>query len=201
MAVSACIPWPSLSAGCDPSMPPVLDIAAPLREFGGDPLRAQAFAAALGFQPVASPVDLLGSTSGETPVRSFFRARGDDFFGVHSLFRVGGYGAGAATAGLYVAELQQWGDRSGARDRARRRVARAVIQHTADARALIVLAPQGLERMVQHEIELVLPRVRADSDAKSAFTTVRALSRHARALPLPPRPHPRIWWHSIPASP
>ena len=156
-------------------MPPVLDIAAPLREFGGDPLRAQAFAAALGFQPVASPVDLLGSTSGETPVRSFFRARGDDFFGVHSLFRVGGYGEGGTTAGLYVAELQEWGHRSGARDRARRRVARAVVEHTADARALIVLAPQGLERMVQHEIELVLPRVRADSDSNSALTTVRAL--------------------------
>ena len=129
----------------------------------------------LGMDPVASPVDLLASARGATPLRDYFRARGDDFFGVHSLFRVGGYGAGAATAGLYVAELQQWGDRTGARDRARRRVARAVIQHTVDARALIVLAPQGLERLARSEIELVLPRVRADADAKSAFTTVRAL--------------------------
>jgi len=156
-------------------MPPPPDVATPLREFGGDPERAGAFVAMLGFEPVASPIDLLASATGATALRDYFRARGDDFFGVYSLFRVGDYRAGAQSVGLYVAELQQWGHRTSARDRARRRVARAVVDYTDDARALIVLAPQGWERMVQAEIELVLPRVRSDSDSKSAFTTVRAL--------------------------
>ena len=154
-------------------MPAVVDVAPALLEFGGNPRRAQKFAATLGFQPAASPVDLLGPTGGATPLRRMFEER-DDFFGVQSLFRVGGYRAGAASVGLYVAELHEWGQRSSARDRARRRVARAVVQHT-DARSLIVLAPQELERAVQSEIEMVLPRVRADSDSKGALTTVRAL--------------------------
>ena len=152
-------------------MPEVSDVASALKEFGGDPRRAGAFAAMLGFQPVASPVDLLGPTGGETPLRSFFREHGDDFFGVQSLFRVGSYLADAVPVGLYVAELHEWGQRSSARDRARRRVARAVVQNTDDARALIVLAPRELERTVQPEVEIVMPRVRQDN----AFTTVRAL--------------------------
>ena len=155
-------------------MAAVLDITTALLDFGGDPQNAGSFAALLGFKPVASPVDLLASAGGATSLRDYFRARGDDFFGVHSLFRVGDYGAGAAFAGLYLAELQDWGERSGARDRARRRVARAVVEHTADARALIVLAPQAWERVIQSEIEIVLPRA-SDSDSSSALTTVRAL--------------------------
>ena len=151
------------------------DIAGPLRDFGGDPQRAGGFAAMLGFEQVASPVDLLGSSRGATTLHSFFRARGDDFFGVRSLFRVGGYRAGEQSVALYVAELHEWGDRYSARDRARRRVAGAVVQHTADARALIVLAPEGWERLARPEIEIVLPRVRSESDSQSAFTTVRAL--------------------------
>ena len=155
-------------------MPEVLDVASALKEFGGDPQRAGAFAAVLGFQPVPSPVDLLGPSSGATPIRDFFEIR-DDFFGIKSLFRVGSYRAGAAPVGLYVAELHEWGQRSGARDRARRRVARAVVELSDDARTLIVLVPQESERSDLAEIEVVLPRVRTDSDSRSAFTTVRAL--------------------------
>lgn len=155
-------------------MPEVLDVVSALKSFGGDPRRAETLAEVLGFQPVASPVDLLGPTSGETPLLEFFEQR-DDLFGVQSLFRVGSYQAGTASVGLYVAELREWGQRSSARDRARRRVARAVVDRTDDARTLIVLAPQELERDDQSEIEVVLPRVRTDSDSRSAFTTVRAL--------------------------
>ena len=74
-----------------------------------------------------------------------------------------------------MAELHEWGQRSSARDRARRRVARAVVELSDDARALTVLAPQELERSVQPEIEIVLPRVRSGSESQSALTTVRAL--------------------------
>ena len=136
--------------------------------------RAGAFAEVLGFEPIASPVDLLGPASGQTPLLGFVAER-DDYFGVQSLFRVGSYQAGPVSVGLYVAELHEWGRRSSARDRARRRVARATVMHTDDARALIVLAPQQPERAVQPEIEIVLPRVRTDSDNRSAFGTVRAL--------------------------
>ena len=155
-------------------MPEVIDVAPALKGFGGDPRRAEAFAAVLGFEPVPSPVDLLGPSGGPTPLRESFEVRGD-FFGVQSLFRIGSYQAGAVSAGLYAAELHEWGQRSSVRDRARRRVARAVVEHSDDARALVVLAPQELERAVQPEIEIVLPRVRTDSDSRSAFTTVRAL--------------------------
>ena len=155
-------------------MPEVLDIASALKEFAGDPRRAGALAAVLGFQPVPSPVDLLGPSGGATPIRDFFAIR-DDFFGIKSLFRVGGYRAGAAPVGLYVAELHEWGQRSSARDRARRRVARAAVELSDDARTLVVLVPQESERTDQPEIEVVLPRVRTDSDSGSAFTTVRAL--------------------------
>lgn len=155
-------------------MPEVLDVASALKEFAGDPRRAGAFAAVLGFQPVPTPVDLLGPSSGATPLRDFFEARSASF-GIQSLFRVGSYRAGVAPVGLYVAELYEWGQRSSARDRARRRVARAVVELSDDARTLVVLVPQESERTDQPEIEVVLPRVRTDSDSRSAFTTVRAL--------------------------
>ena len=77
--------------------------------------------------------------------------------------------------GLYVAELRVWDKRSSSRDRARRRVARAVVEETGDARVLIVLAARRLETSVQPEIEIVLPRIRSDSVGKSGFTTVTAL--------------------------
>ncbi len=155
-------------------MPPQPDAAPALAAFGGNPRRAQAFAALLGFQPAAAPVDLLGPSSGSTPLREFVAAR-DDAFGVASLFRVGGYRAGSVPVGIYAAELHAWGQHSSARDRARRRAARAVVQHAPDARALLVLAPQEQERRVQPEIELVLPRIRMDGPSDRAFTTVRAL--------------------------
>lgn len=155
-------------------MPEVLDVASALREFAGDPRRAGAFAAALGFEAVPSPVDLLGPSGGATPLRDFFEVR-DDLFGIKSLFRVGSYRAGAAPVGLYAAELHEWGQRSSARDRARRRVARAVVELSDDSRTLVVLVPQESERTDPPEIEVVLPRVRTDTDSRNAFTTVRAL--------------------------
>ncbi len=155
-------------------MPEVLDVASALKEFAGDPLRAGAFAAVLGFEPIPSPVDLLGPSSGATPIRDFFEVR-DDFFGIKSLFRVGSYQAGAVPVGLYVAELHEWGQRSSARDRARRRVARAVVELSDDARTLVVLVPRESERTDPPEIEVVLPRVRTDTDSRNTLTTVRAL--------------------------
>ncbi|MCA9850137.1 MAG: hypothetical protein KC461_05750, partial [Dehalococcoidia bacterium] len=95
-----------------------------------------------------------------------------DRFGVRELYRVAdGPAAGSA---LYLAVLRDWGDRSSSRDRARRRVARAVVQNTGDTRSLILLVPNALERANRGEIEVVMPRLR-ERGGKSDISTVRAL--------------------------
>src|SRR5439155_5180717 len=105
-----------------------------LARFGGDPRRSSELVAELGFEPVGNPVDLLGR--GVSGLREFFELRADHF-GVSELYRVGARTAPPGTVGVYVAVLAAEGLRSSDRDRARRRIARALVERGTDSRVLI----------------------------------------------------------------
>lgn len=154
-------------------MPELGEIREALRTFAGDPASVGALASALGFMPTPLPRDLLADRG--TALAQAFESRTGkvtDRFGVHQLYRAAdGPAAGSA---LYVAVLSDWGARSSSRDRARRRVARAVVQNTNDTRSLILLVPNELERGNGHEIEVVMPRLR-ERGGRSDLSTVRAL--------------------------
>ena len=120
-------------------MPELSEVAEALKEFGGDPQRADSLASVLGFEPSRAPADLLAGHA--TPLNRFLEAR----FGVRELYRVGGIATGTGSAGLYVAVLDNWGARSSDRDRPRRRVARALIEYAVqDARHMFVMVPSAL---------------------------------------------------------
>lgn len=150
-------------------MPQLSQIAPAVKAFGGDPQRAGPLAQVLGFEPIPSPLDILSGRA--TPLSRFVEAR----YGVHQLYRVGTAKAQPASVGLYVAVLQDWGDRSSDRDRARRRVARALVDMGQDARSLFFLVPNDLSDRA--EAELVLPRTGAGttSESSTGISTVRAL--------------------------
>ena len=147
-----------------------VDVGEILRTFGGDPQRAAGLASFLGFEPIANPQDqLAGALSGG--LKRFLVGTGDRDFGVDQLYRVGRAQASPAEAGLWVCVLKDWGFRSSDRDRARRRVVRAMVEHVSDARALVLLVPHS--RFPRREAELVLPRTQSGSSANAA-TSVRA---------------------------
>ena len=151
------------------------EIAESVVQFAGHPDRARELMSHLGFEPIEHPVDLL--RSGVSGLREFFDVR-DDRFGVRELYRVGSQDAQPGTVAAYVAVLEGWGTRSSDRDRARRRVARALVELAADSRTLFFLVPNELERSAVSQVELILPRPpqpRDGQDSRGALITVRAL--------------------------
>jgi hypothetical protein len=152
-------------------------VAQALQDFSGDPQRADQLASALGFTPVKTPADLLGG--GATPLRRFFEAQ-TDRFGIGELYRVGSMTADGSTVGMYVGILDAWGVRSTDRDRARRRMARALVEYTTDFRTMFILVPNRLQpERVRREAEFVFPRsfvdVKRATQTASSLTTIRAL--------------------------
>ncbi len=146
------------------------NVASILQDFGGDPQRAESLAAFLGFDPVPSPEDrLAGALSGG--LKQFLRGRGDGGFGVSEFYRVGGRKADPAEAGLWIGVLSDWGYRSSDRDRSRRRISRALVEHAADRRSLALLVPPSTDP--RREAELVFPRTQVGS-SNGAVTSVRA---------------------------
>ena len=146
------------------------NVASILQNFGGDPQRAESLAAFLGFEPVPNPEDrLAGALSGG--LKQFLRGRGDGGFGVSELYRVGSCKADPAEAGLWVGVLSEWGYRSSDRDRSRRRITRALVEHVPDRRSLALLVPPFTDP--RHEAELVFPRTQVGS-SNGAVTSVRA---------------------------
>ena len=116
------------------------NVASVLKEFGGDPQKAERLAGFLGFEPVPNPEDrLAGALSGG--LKQFLRGRGDGGFGVNELYRVGSCTADPAEAGLWIGVLSDWGYRSSDRDRSRRRITRALVEHVPDRRSLALLVP------------------------------------------------------------
>ena len=146
------------------------NIASILADFGGDPQRAADLSAFLGFEPVPSPEDrLAGALSGG--LKQFLRGREDGGYGIRELYRVGSCKADPAEAGLWIGVLSDWGYRSSDRDRARRRLTRALVEHVPDRRALALLVPPRTAQ--RHEAELVFPRTQVGS-SNGAVTSIRA---------------------------
>ena len=146
------------------------NVAAILSDFGGDPQRAEGLAEFMGFEPISNPEDrLAGPLSGG--LKQFLRGRSDGGFGVSELYRVGSRKADPAEAGLWVGVLSDWGYRSSDRDRSRRRITRALVEHVPDRRSLALLVPPPTDP--RHEAELVFPRTQVGS-SNGAVTSVRA---------------------------
>ena len=146
------------------------NVAAMLSDFGGDPQRAEDLAEFLGFQPISNPEDrLAGALSGG--LKQFLRGRGDGGFGVSELYRVGSCKADPAEAGLWIGVLSDWGYRSSDRDRSRRRITRALVEHVPDRRSLALLVPPSIDP--RREAELIFPRTQIGG-SNSPVTSVRA---------------------------
>ena len=151
-----------------------IDVTQLLHEFGGDPQQAQGIAEFLGFDPIPSPEDQLAGplTAG---LKQFFRGRGDQF-GVDELYRVGTRATRPASVGLWIGVLSEWGYRSSDRDRARRRIARALIEQVPDRRNLAILVPPKMDSRA--EVELIFPRTPvqdSESSSRQTVTSIRAL--------------------------
>ena len=146
------------------------NVEAILSDFGGDPQKAGVLAEFLGFEPISNPEDrLAGALSGG--LKQFLRGRGDGGYGVSELYRVGSRKADPAEAGLWVGVLSDWGYRSSDRDRSRRRITRALVDHAPDRRSLALLVPPPTDQ--RHEAELVFPRTQIGG-TNGAVTSVRA---------------------------
>ena len=146
------------------------DVKSILSAFGGNPQKAADLAAFLGFDPITNPGDqLAGALSGG--LKQFLRGRGDTDFGVSQLYRVGSRRAAPAEAGLWVGVLSDWGFRSSDRDRSRRRVSRALVEHVTDRRSLALLVPSSTDE--RREAELVFPRTRI-GETGGNVTSIRA---------------------------
>ena len=130
------------------------DITQILRDFNGDPQKAQSLAEFLGFNAIPSPVDQLSGPAGDELKR--FLTLQPDQFGIRELYKVGTQTTRPASTGLWVAVLSNWGRRSSERDRARRRIARALTEHAQERRNLALLVPADKESPT--EAELILPR-------------------------------------------
>ena len=141
-------------------MPDLSGIRTALLEFAED-TKSPALPAALGLKPVAAPSDLL-----QLPSQPIAKPLSTVASG---LFRVGGAETAEGNAGMYVVPLHEWGQRSSDRDRARRRVAKALVEYApyGDRRWFVALT-----NGTSHEVEFILPRVRED---KRGVSTVRAL--------------------------
>ena len=79
--------------------------------------------------------------------------------------------AAPAEAGLWIGVLSDWGYRSSDRDRSRRRITRALVEHVPDRRSLALLVPPSTDP--RREAELVFPRTQVGS-SNGAVTSVRA---------------------------
>ena len=169
------------------------NVAAILSDFGADPQRAEGLAAYMGFEPIPNPEDrLAGALSGG--LKQFLRGRGDGGYGVSELYRVGSRRADPAEVGLWVGVLSDWGYRSSDRDRSRRRITRALVEHVPDRRSLALLVPPPTDQ--RHEAELVFPRTQVGSSNGVRHQRSRP-PRPKQSHPVPPRPLARAA-HSLP---
>ena len=114
----------------------------------------------LGFASAKHPIDYLSDSTSEIAKRLKPLAR--------LLSRVGAFESERAHAGLWVAVLPEWGDRNAARERARRRLSKTLVElaPAADRNVLLILAAESVD-----DIEIVLPRRRSTG----SLGTVRAL--------------------------
>ena len=134
---------------------PNIDVTTALQEFAGNPQQAGGIAEFLGFNAITNPVDQLADPAAAA-LAAFFGSQ-PDYFGVKELYRAGRQEAAPAAVGLWIAVMADWGRRSGDRDRARRRISRALVEHVPERRNLAILTPPAGDR--SREIELLFPRI------------------------------------------
>jgi hypothetical protein len=117
-------------------------------------------ASSLGFEAETQPTDFLDDRAS-----ALHRRIADISDG---LFRVGSLPVQGGTMGFWAASLRKWGERSADRERARRRITRALgeLAPANDIRFLLTITAEG-----QQDLELVLPRPRQDK----SFGTIRAV--------------------------
>lgn len=152
---------------------PNIDVTTALQEFAGNPQQAGGIAEFLGFQAITNPVDQLADPAAAA-LAAFFGSQ-QDYFGVKELYRAGRQEAVPAAVGLWIAVMADWGRRSGDRDRARRRISRALVEHVPERRNLAILTPPAGDR--SREIELLFPRIptAAGEASGKTVTSIRAL--------------------------
>ncbi|KPL19907.1 MAG: hypothetical protein AMJ92_00020 [candidate division Zixibacteria bacterium SM23_81] len=114
----------------------------------------------LGFEVEDYPVNYLEDRASELHKRVFPVADG--------LYRVGEYQTSSGTVSFWSANLLSWDEHSAKRERYRRRITKALVElePAGDRKFLLALTAEGI-----NDIELVLPRVRADK----SFGTIRAV--------------------------
>ena len=142
-----------------------------LSEFGGDPQRAEGLAKSLGFEPISKSGRPVGRRCFPEGSSSSCGVEVTGGFGVSELYRVGSCKAAPAEAGLWVGVLSEWGYRSSDRDRSRRRITRALVEHVPDRRSLALLVPPPNDS--RREAELVFPRTQIGA-SNGAVTSIRA---------------------------
>lgn len=162
--------WPDLPVRDEQPQADESDERLAVRILTGERDSAAKLVDILGMAYIKNPINLID----DSPSTLVQQLRGD----VDLLFRVGQKAVGNnQTAGLYVAYLHDWPERSAARERFRRRLARALSEAGQDARFLIALLPNDGNALTPEgrrrspDIELVYPRTRAGK----APGTIRAL--------------------------
>ena len=136
------------------------NVAHILQGFGGNPQRAEDLAAFLGFEPISNPEDrLAGALSGG--LKQFLRGQGRRRLRSKRALSCRGLVRQApAEAGLWIGVLSDWGFRSSDRDRARRRVTRALVEHVPDRRSLALLVPSTLPiRAAKQSLSFPAPKI------------------------------------------
>jgi len=126
-----------------------------------DPSSFQDLSTALGFQAEDHPINFLGDPASEIHGRVSQVADG--------LYRVGSFSSPTGEAGFWTANLLEWGERSSDRDKARRRITKALVElePAGDRRVLVALVAP-----VTNDIELILPRPRTDGSLGTIRATV-----------------------------
>lgn len=123
-----------------------------LKLLGPEPDSAAPLVQALGMRPIHSAVDMVGKYGPPSALAE----QVTDY--VKAFYRVGEAELGGTTVGVYLVPLAEWERRSSDREKYRRRIAKALVEHQqGDARWLaILLDPRGASR----EAEFVMPRIR-----------------------------------------
>jgi adenine-specific DNA-methyltransferase len=120
---------------------------------GPEPDSAAPLVNALGMRHIRTAVDMVGKFGPPSELKEQL----PDYVG--AFYRVGEADlSDGSTVGVYLVPLREWAPRSSDRERYRRKVAKALVEHQQqDARWLaILLDPRGKSR----EAEFVMPRVR-----------------------------------------
>lgn len=134
-----------------------------LRSLGPEPDSSSALVQNLGLRPLPHSNNLVAPKGVPTPLAEQLSEY------VHALHRVAEAElAGGTTAGMYLAYLTEWQVRSTDRERYRRKIAKALIEHQQQDRRWIVVLLD--ERGVSREAEFVLPRAKEGK----GVSTVRA---------------------------